>query len=121
MITLYQDSGHKHYDSGHKHTDAGHTHKDSGHKHSYTRDGYFKAELRAGAGGKRDYRDREKSYSSKTGYAKITESKADIQTSKANIKTAKTNISVNGILEGKKHSSETRPKNAIIEWIIRVC
>ena len=120
MIAL-QDPGHKHYDSGHKHTDSGHTHTDSGHTHSYWRDGYFKAKLREGSGTVKDYRDRQQQKSSNPGYAKIQESKADIQTSKANIKTAKTNISVNGILEGKKHSSETRPKNAIIEWIIRVC
>ena len=88
-------------DPGHKHTDAGHSHSFS----SLNR-WYIKPHI-TGDSGSYDVMIRE--YASRS-----------TQISHSNIETAYTSLEVQGINSGRQ-SEETRPKNAVIQWIIRVC
>ena len=110
-----QDHDHSLLDSGHAHTDAGHTHSDSGHAHNYD-------DIEEIWHNQMNYKYNEhggfeemvtKSFQTKKG-------QANIQSSSANIQSATTNIQVQKVQNARK-SEETRPKNAIIQWIIRVC
>merc|ERR1712141_223632 len=110
-----QDHDHSLLDSGHAHTDAGHTHSDSGHAHNYD-------DIEEIWHSQSNYKYNEhggfeemvtKSFQTKLG-------QANIQSSSANIQSATTNIKVEKVQNARK-SEETRPKNAIIQWIIRVC
>ena len=96
-------------DHTHSVTDPGHTHTDSGHSH-----GYYKMPKVGGTyntiwekfylySTKREYET----------YTRTTTGRANISTSKANIRVGSMNTSNKG--------TETRPKNMIVEWIIKVC
>ena len=88
-------------DPGHKHTDAGHSHSFS----SLDR-WYIKPQI-TGASGSWDVMIRE--YATR-----------QVGTGYSNIQTASSNLEVQGINSGRQ-SEETRPKNAVVQWILRVC
>ena len=109
-----QDHEHSILDSGHKHLDEGHTHSDNGHTHNYYDDGKFRWDYGYSHGGETtgDLRS--------AGYKTSEAGKANIQSSNANIKSATANIAVKKVANARS-SDETRPRNVIIQWIIRIC
>ena len=108
-----QDHDHSLFDSGHAHTDAGHTHSDSGHAHNYD-------EIEVIAHTQSNYNEHGGFYRMERKSFQTEMGQANIQSSSANIQSATTNIQVLKVQNARK-SEETRPKNAIIQWIIRVC
>jgi len=126
----HHDGGHKHTDSGHRHTDNGHTHTDSGHSHEYLstnwhindeydEDHYYR--------NPDDWHHKPQGHMyAYAGKANIQSSSADIQTGYSSIATGKASISrdksyitVNGV-SGGSNGDETRPKNMVVEWIIKI-
>ena len=110
-----QDHDHSLLDNGHAHADAGHTHLDSGHAHNYDdieevyhSQSYYK------------YNDHGGFWEMVRQTFQTEMGQANLQSSCANIQSATTNIQVQKVLNARK-SEETRPKSAIIQWIIRVC
>ena len=106
VLTMQEDTVEDHT---HSVTDPGHTHTDSGHSH-----GYYKMPKTGGTyntiwrkfylySTKREYET----------YTRTTTGRANINTSRANIRVGSMNTSNKG--------TETRPKNMIVEWIIKVC
>ena len=85
--------------------DNGHTHSDAGHGHVYEDGGWYQFEM--ACGNCATAVDRFKTKWTQNGYA--------------NIQNSYSNTQVKGISSGYRKSEETRPKNAIIQWIIRIC
>ena len=109
-----QDHEHSILDSGHKHLDEGHTHSDDGHAHNYYDAGQYRYDYGYSHGS-----EQAGSYGS-TEYETSEAGKANIQSSNANIKSATSNIAVKKVANART-SDETRPRNVIIQWIIRIC
>ena len=96
-----QDHYHSVSDPGHSHSDAGHSHRYQDERRQSTQGALthisYEEYLNLGA--------YHQSRTTSTGYASIRSSRS--------------NVSVNGNLSGNV-GTETRPKNMIVEWIIRV-
>ena len=93
-------------DHPHSVSDAGHTHTDTGHYHDYY--DYYRSTT---------YGCYEGSYASMN-YGNSNNRRTS-QRGQASISTSNANVQVNGIYSGSK-GTETRPKNMIVEWIIRI-
>eukprot|EP00090_Calanus_glacialis_P033997 TRINITY_DN56684_c0_g1_i1.p1 TRINITY_DN56684_c0_g1~~TRINITY_DN56684_c0_g1_i1.p1 ORF type:complete len:222 (-),score=43.38 TRINITY_DN56684_c0_g1_i1:53-625(-) len=125
----HSDGGHKHTDSGHTHTDGGHKHTDSGHAHMYLSTNWHQGDYdeehfyrnpsnyhQAPQGHMPTYNG---SANIQTDYANILESYSSITNGHANISTAESTISVMDV-SGGSAGTETRPKNMVVEWIIKI-
>ena len=104
VLTMQEDTVEDHT---HSVSDPGHSHSDKGHRHSFTkikREYDFATPL----GINKYFQDYvpESTFSTNIGHASIT-------TNRANIRVGSMNTSNKG--------TETRPKNMIVEWIIKVC
>jgi len=102
VLTMQEDTVEDH---SHSVIDHGHTHTDKGHTHTYSKTPRDPASGGYSLTWMQDDRT-ERVYRTGTG-------KADITTNTANIRVGRMNTSNKG--------SETRPKNMIVEWIIKVC
>jgi len=126
----HTDSGHTHSDGGHHHVDGGHTHTDGGHAHMYLSTNWHVGDYDSD----HEYRNPVVWEHVPQGHMPSYEGKADIQSAKASIQTAKASIqgskasissdtskiSVTGVSSGSAAGDETRPKNIIVEFIIRI-
>ena len=102
VLTMQEDTVEDH---SHSVIDHGHTHTDKGHTHTYSKTPRDPASGGYSLTWMQDDRT-ERGYRTGTG-------KADITTNTANIRVGRMNTSNKG--------TETRPKNMIVEWIIKVC
>lgn len=86
----------------HEYSDPGHKHEDAGHDHDFT-------PMRFAFGGEFFHRGRYagiETETSKTGYA--------------NIQSSKTGISIGNPISAVPLGNEVRPKNMIVQWIIKI-
>merc|ERR1711862_671390 len=105
VLTMQEDSVEDHT---HSVSDPGHSHSDRGHSHSYKKMRRYGAESPVAILVEKYV---QKSVSDST-YS-TTIGRASITTNRANIRVGSMNTSNKG--------TETRPKNMIVEWIIKVC
>merc|ERR1719282_1370247 len=109
-----KDHHHAVIDPGHTHTDGGHKHTDAGHDHWY-KSIYYDYEWNFVD----IYDAKDTSFTNWFGFSDTYGGHADIQTGHSSISTDESKITVNGVSDGSA-GTETRPRNMVVEWIIKI-